>query len=89
MEGTHLEFEPDALTAIAAQAIKRNTGARGLRSILEGLLLTTMFDLPDLKDVEKVVVTKDTVENGTAPLLVHTSEDAPKKKKSLPKEKTA
>ncbi len=89
MEGAQLEFEPDALTAIASQAIKRNTGARGLRSIMEGLLLGTMFDLPDLKDLEKVVITKDTVDNGTPPLLVHSSEDAPKKKKSVPKEKTA
>lgn len=89
MEGTQLEFEPDALTAIAAQAIKRNTGARGLRSIMEALLLTTMFDLPDLKDVEKVVITKDVVDGNAQPTLIKEAEDAPKKKKSVPKEKSA
>ena len=90
MEGTQLEFELDALKAIAGQAIKRNTGARGLRSIMEALLLGTMFDLPDMKDIEKVVITKDVVEGTAQPVLVNASEgEAPKKKKSLPKEKSA
>jgi hypothetical protein len=84
-----LEFEIDALKAISAQAIKRNTGARGLRSIMEGLLLGTMFDLPDMKDISKVVITPDVVEGKASPTLVEQTDETPKKKKALPKEKTA
>ena len=69
MENADLQFEPDALTAIAALAMKRKTGARGLRSIVERVLLETMYALPDLKDVAKVVVTRDVVENNHAPVL--------------------
>ncbi|HEY1097009.1 MAG TPA: ATP-dependent Clp protease ATP-binding subunit ClpX [Alphaproteobacteria bacterium] len=89
MEGTQLEFELEALKAIASQAIKRNTGARGLRSIMEGLLLSTMFDLPDMKDVAKVVITPDVVEGKASPTLVENTDESPKKKKAVPKEKTA
>jgi ATP-dependent Clp protease ATP-binding subunit ClpX len=89
MEGTGLEFEIDALKAIANQAIKRNTGARGLRSIMEALLMTTMFDLPDMKDIEKVVITADVVEGKASPTLVEQSEGGSKKKKAASKEKTA
>jgi len=69
MENADLQFEPDALTAIAALAMKRKTGARGLRSIVERVLLDTMYALPDLRDVSKVVVTRDVVENNHAPVL--------------------
>ena len=69
MENADLQFEPDALAAIAALAMKRKTGARGLRSIVERVLLETMYALPDLKDVAKVVVTRDVVENNHAPVL--------------------
>ena len=62
MEGVELEFEPEALRAVARRAIERKTGARGLRGILEELLVDTMFEIPDLKDVAKVVVTADAVE---------------------------
>ena len=62
MEGVELEFEPEALRAVARRAIERKTGARGLRGILEELLVDTMFEIPDLKDVVKVVVTADAVE---------------------------
>ena len=57
-ENVELEFTPEALDAIAEEAIKRNTGARGLRSILEETLLETMYDIPGRDDVTKVVVTR-------------------------------
>ncbi len=60
----------EALHAIARKAIKRKTGARGLRSILEQALMDTMFELPSLDNVQKVVVEPATVEEGKAPLLV-------------------
>lgn len=68
MEGVTLEFTPEALSAIAQQAIKRNTGARGLRSIVENILLDTMYRLPSLK-VKKVTINQACVENGEEPTL--------------------
>jgi len=62
------------LLAIAKLAIKRKTGARGLRSILEDLLLDTMFELPSLKDVAEVVIDKSVVEKDKEPLIVYKSE---------------
>lgn len=70
MEGVELEVRPEALHAIARKAIKRKTGARGLRSILEQALMDTMFELPSLDNIQKVVVEPATVEEGKAPLLV-------------------
>ena len=70
MEGVELEVRPEALHAIARKAIKRKTGARGLRSILEQALMDTMFELPSLGNVQKVVVEPATVDEGKAPLLV-------------------
>nr|WP_297396028.1 ATP-dependent Clp protease ATP-binding subunit ClpX [uncultured Peptostreptococcus sp.] len=58
-----LEFEADALTAIAKKAIDRNTGARGLRSIIEHVLMETMYEIPSLENVDKVLVTKECIEN--------------------------
>ncbi len=78
MENATLEFSESALRAIALKAIARKTGARGLRSILEGILLDTMFELPDMEDVESVRVEKDTVEEGKRPVFVHSNK---KKKK--------
>ena len=69
LDGATLEFEDDALRAIAKQAIERKTGARGLRSIIENAMLDTMFDLPGQKDVRKCVITKETIENGEKPQL--------------------
>jgi ATP-dependent Clp protease ATP-binding subunit ClpX len=88
MDNAELEFTEDALKAIAQHAMKRNTGARGLRSIMENLLLSTMFELPDHKDLEKVVVTADVVEGKTTPTFVHAGEGG-KKKKSSVKDKSA
>jgi len=70
LENVVLEVRPEALSAIAAKAIKRRTGARGLRSIVENLLLDVMYDLPSLKNVERVVVDQSTVENETRPILI-------------------
>jgi ATP-dependent Clp protease ATP-binding subunit ClpX len=68
MEGVDLTLADEALGAIARKAIARKTGARGLRSIMEGILLDTMFELPSLEGVEKVVISQEVVE-GTAPPL--------------------
>jgi ATP-dependent Clp protease ATP-binding subunit ClpX len=70
MEGVELEVRGEALHAIARKAIKRKTGARGLRSILEQSLMDTMFELPGMDNVQKVVVEAATIEEGKAPLLV-------------------
>lgn len=67
-----LEFENEALTAIAKKAIERNTGARGLRSIIEHSLMDTMYEVPSMENIEKVVVTKECIENDEAkPLVVY------------------
>ncbi|MEZ5887332.1 MAG: ATP-dependent Clp protease ATP-binding subunit ClpX [Paracoccaceae bacterium] len=72
IEGVKLTFTPDALTAIAKRAIKRKTGARGLRSIMEDILLDTMFELPGMGSVQEVVVNQEAVETeGARPLLIH------------------
>ncbi|MGP1584766.1 ATP-dependent Clp protease ATP-binding subunit ClpX [Peptostreptococcus stomatis] len=62
-DDTKLEFEPEALSAIAKKAIDRNTGARGLRSIIEHSLMETMYEIPSLENVEKVLVTKECIED--------------------------
>jgi len=71
MEGVELEIRPNALHAVARKAIKRKTGARGLRSILEVALLDIMYDLPTLDNVAKVVVDESTIEDGGKPLLIY------------------
>ncbi|GAB3183230.1 ATP-dependent Clp protease ATP-binding subunit ClpX [Hydrogenophaga aquatica] len=71
MEGVELEVRPAALKAIARKAIKRKTGARGLRSILEQALMDTMYELPSISNVEKVVVDESTIDEGKPPLLVY------------------
>ncbi len=71
MENVALDVTEDGLRAIAQKAIARKTGARGLRSIMEGVLLDSMFDLPGTADVEKVVVNKDVVEGKAKPIIVH------------------
>ncbi len=76
MEGVELEFRDTALSAIARKALVRKTGARGLRSIIEQALLETMFDLPSLQNVTKVVADESTIESHTAPLLIYA--DPPK-----------
>ncbi|MFN3847672.1 MAG: ATP-dependent Clp protease ATP-binding subunit ClpX, partial [Paracoccaceae bacterium] len=80
IEGVKLTFTPDALVAIAKRAIKRKTGARGLRSIMEDILLDTMFELPGMEGVQEVVVKDEAVNAGAKPMLVYT--EAPKKKET-------
>ncbi len=72
LEDAQLTFTEDALSAIAKRAIARKTGARGLRSILEDILLDTMFELPGMEGVEEVVVNEEAVTSDAAPLMVHT-----------------
>jgi ATP-dependent Clp protease ATP-binding subunit ClpX len=71
MEGVDLEVRPNALKAIARKALARKTGARGLRSILEQSLIDTMFELPNIGNVEKVVVEESTIDENKPPLLVY------------------
>jgi ATP-dependent Clp protease ATP-binding subunit ClpX len=77
MEGVKLRFHEDALNAVARRAIGRRTGARGLRSILEGILLETMFELPSLNGVQEVVITPDVVDGRARPLYTY-SDKAPR-----------
>jgi len=71
MENVRLNFHEDALTAIAKKAIERKTGARGLRSIMEAILLETMFDLPGLDGVEEVVISSEVVGGNSRPLYIY------------------
>ncbi len=74
MEGVELEFRDDALKAIAKRALARRTGARGLRSIIEHALLDTMYDLPSLKGVSKVVVDDNLINGEGKPLLIYSEQ---------------
>ncbi len=76
MEGVRLTFTEDALHAIADKAIERKTGARGLRSIMENILLETMFELPSMTGVEEVVVNREVVEGRAKPLLIYAERKA-------------
>ncbi|MDQ0349241.1 MULTISPECIES: ATP-dependent Clp protease ATP-binding subunit ClpX [Ancylobacter] len=71
MENVELTIHEEALGAIARKAIERKTGARGLRSIMEGILLDTMFDLPGLEGVEEVVISKEVVDQNARPLYIY------------------
>jgi ATP-dependent Clp protease ATP-binding subunit ClpX len=83
MEDVKLEFSDESLRAIAKRAIARKTGARGLRSIMESILLEPMYELPGAGNIEKVVVNKDNVENGTKPIYsISESKKAAKEKTS-------
>ena len=75
-EGVELEFTEDALSAIADISIERKTGARGLRSVVENLLLNTMYDLPSVSDVVKVIVDEDCVRNSTEPKIIKSTEES-------------
>jgi ATP-dependent Clp protease ATP-binding subunit ClpX len=71
MEDVRLTFSDDALVAIAEKAVDRKTGARGLRSIMENILLNTMFELPALDSVEEVVISREVAEDYAKPLYIH------------------
>ncbi|AOS97670.1 ATP-dependent Clp protease ATP-binding subunit ClpX [Microbulbifer aggregans] len=80
MEGVELDFRPDALDAVATKAMERKTGARGLRSIMESVLLETMYDIPSMDNVAKVVIDEAVIKGESAPLLVYSSNEAPQQK---------
>jgi ATP-dependent Clp protease ATP-binding subunit ClpX len=86
LDGVELEFTPDALEAVAEQAILRGTGARGLRAIMEEVLLSVMYDVPSREDVARVVINAEVVAKNVNPTLV--PREAPAAKR-IPKEKTA
>jgi ATP-dependent Clp protease ATP-binding subunit ClpX len=77
MEGVDLEFRDDALRAVAKRAMKRKTGARGLRTILESVLLDTMYDLPSTTNAKKVVLDEAVVTGETKPYVIYESEEPP------------
>lgn len=83
LDGVVLEFEEEAIRAVAREAIRRNTGARGLRAVLEDKMLELMYDLPSRGDIGKCVITKDVILNGAQPILI------PAEKKQKKKEETA
>ena len=79
MEGVEVDFREDGLRAIAEKAMERKTGARGLRSILEGILLDSMYNIPSRDDVSKVVIDESVIRGDSEPLLVYqSSEPAPR-----------
>jgi ATP-dependent Clp protease ATP-binding subunit ClpX len=82
MDDVLLEFESDALEAVADKAIERNTGARGLRAIIEEVMMDVMYDIPSSTNIEKCIVNKDTVKDGVAPNLIINENKKPIKKPS-------
>ena len=84
MEGVKLTLAEEALKSIARKAIDRKTGARGLRSIMETILLDTMYDLPGMDGVEEVVISKEVVDGEAKPLLIYADRDSEKIEKKLP-----
>lgn len=79
MEDVELEFRTDALKAIAQRALTRKTGARGLRSILESVLLDTMYEIPSAEHVSKVVIDENVINGNAKPLLMYESAEQPPK----------
>ena len=79
LDDVELEFNPDALEAIAELALKRGTGARGLRAIMESVLLTVMYEVPSRLDVAKVIVTKECIQDGAEPTFINRTSDLPKR----------
>ena len=88
-DGVELEFEREALEAVADKTIARNTGARGLRSVLEGRMTDIMYDIPSDRTVEKVVITKETIEDAAPPRIVRNPAGRLLSAKRLPEKKAA
>jgi ATP-dependent Clp protease ATP-binding subunit ClpX len=80
LDGVELEFTEDAIAAIADAALERGTGARGLRAIIEEVLLHVMYDVPSRGDVAKVIISAEVVLHGVAPEMVPRESEAKKKK---------
>jgi ATP-dependent Clp protease ATP-binding subunit ClpX len=92
LDDVELEFNPDALEAIAELALKRGTGARGLRAIMESVLLAVMYDVPSRVEIGKVIVTRECIQDGSAPTFIKRTGDIPKKivrSQKGPEEKSA
>ncbi|WIV11857.1 ATP-dependent Clp protease ATP-binding subunit ClpX [Proteiniborus sp. MB09-C3] len=89
MDGVELEIDDDALEVVAEKAIERKSGARGLRGILEEIMLDIMYEIPSREDIEKCVITKDTIANKQEPTLVLSDKRKKKKAKKSNKEETA
>jgi ATP-dependent Clp protease ATP-binding subunit ClpX len=83
MEGVKLTIAEEALRSVSRKAIERKTGARGLRSILEGILLDTMYDLPGMNGVEEVVISKDVIDGEAKPLLIYADREHQPKLQSV------
>ena len=79
LDDVELEFTTDSLDAIAELALKRGTGARGLRAIMESVLLTVMYDVPSRTDIAKVIITKECIDESAGPTLVERTGDIPKR----------
>ena len=73
-DGVELEFEEEALRAVARKTIERGTGARGLRSVIEGIMTNIMFEVPSDLSIHKVIITADCVNNGAEPRVVRSNE---------------
>ena len=82
LEGAKLSFKDTAIKEIATKAISKKTGARGLRSILENILLKTMFDLPSLDNVEEVIIDSSAAKGQSSPIIVHSKNNKVKTDKS-------
>ena len=79
MDGVNLEIKSEALKEIAKLAIEQKTGARGLRSILESLLTELMFEAPDYKDLEKIIINKDAVKKSSDPIMIYNNKNTSQK----------
>ena len=79
MEGVEIDFRGDSLRAVAKKAMARKTGARGLRTILENILLDTMYDLPTLENASKVIIDEAVIEGDSSPYIMYENADEPKK----------
>ena len=88
IDGVELEFSEDAIEAVAEQAMLRGTGARGLRAILEEVLLPVMFDVPSDDDIARVVITREVVLDNVNPTIVR-RETAPAPRKRAPRKESA
>jgi ATP-dependent Clp protease ATP-binding subunit ClpX len=82
LEGAKLTFKDNAIKEIAIKAINKKTGARGLRSIIESILLKTMFELPSQENVVEVIIEANTVKGHSQPILVHSKSEKPKTEKT-------
>jgi ATP-dependent Clp protease ATP-binding subunit ClpX len=79
LDDVELEFTSESLDAIAELALVRGTGARGLRAIMESVLLTVMYDVPSRTDIAKVIITKECISENAAPTMVERTGDIPKR----------